>query len=61
METQLATNLAEVSTKLTSQLNVGNIVTVIGAGLAIALPMIVLWFGARWVIGKAKKAFRRGN
>lgn len=38
-----------------------NIVSIIVAALAIAIPLIIAWFAFRFIYGKAKGAFRRGK
>lgn len=41
--------------------SVANLVTVITAGLAIAVPLILAWFAFRWVFRKAKGALKSGK
>lgn len=41
--------------------SVDNIGKVIVAGLGIAVPLVVFWFGFRWIYRKAKGALKKGN
>lgn len=61
MVTQMESALTAVTGALTAELSLANIATVVVKGLGVALPLIVGWFGIRYVIGKMKKAFKRGN
>jgi len=38
-----------------------NLGKVIVAGLAIAVPLVLCWFGFRWIYRKAKGALKRGS
>lgn len=62
---EVGTNWAsEVVTSMNSnlsQLSVANVLTVIAGGLALAVPLIGMWFGFRWIFGKVKSAFKRGR
>lgn len=40
--------------------SVENLMTVITAGLGIAVPLVLAWFGFRWIYKKAKGALKRG-
>lgn len=44
-----------------ADLNVTNLASVIVAGLAIAVPLILAWFAFRWVFRKAKGALKSGK
>ena len=46
---------------ISSVISVDNIVKVIVAGVAIAVPFIVTWFGFRFVYSKAKGGFKKGK
>lgn len=51
------------TTKVTAALasfSVDNLMTVITAGLGIAVPLVLAWFGFRWIYKKAKGALKRG-
>lgn len=51
-------------TKVTAALasfNVDNLMTVITAGLGIAVPLVLAWFAFRWIYKKAKGALKRGS
>lgn len=41
--------------------NTDNLLTVIVAGLGIAVPLVLLWFAFRWIYKKAKGALKRGG
>lgn len=38
-----------------------NLASVIVAGLGIAVPLVLCWFGFRWIYKKAKGALKRGS
>lgn len=38
-----------------------NIVKIITSGLAIAIPLVLLWFGFRWIYRKVKGAAKGGR
>lgn len=44
-----------------SGFSVANVVQVIVAGLGIAVPLVLIWFGFRWVYSKAKGALKKGK
>ena len=51
-------------TKVTAALasfSVDNLMTVITAGLGIAVPLVLAWFAFRWIYKKAKGALKRGS
>ena len=41
--------------------SVDNLMTVITAGLGIAVPLVLAWFAFRWIYKKAKGALKRGS
>lgn len=41
--------------------SVDNLMTVITAGLGIAVPLVLAWFAFRWIYRKAKGALKRGS
>lgn len=41
--------------------SVDNLMTVITAGLGIAVPLVLGWFAFRWIYKKAKGALKRGS
>ena len=43
-----------------SGFSVDNLMSVITAGLGIAVPLILAWFGFRWIYKKAKGALKKG-
>lgn len=50
--TQITTALADFS--------VGNVTSVIVAGLGIAVPLVLIWFAFRFIYKKAKGGLKRG-
>lgn len=50
--TQIVTALSDFST--------ANLLTVIVAGLGIAVPLVLMWFAFRWIYKKAKGALKKG-
>lgn len=44
-----------------SAFNTTNLLSVITAGLGIAVPLVLLWFAFRWIYGKAKGALKKGK
>lgn len=53
MTTGLSTALADFSAT--------NVVAVVVAGLAIAVPLVLTWFAFRWVYRKAKGGLKAGK
>lgn len=43
-----------------SDFSTSNLSAVIVAGLGIAVPLVLGWFGFRWIYRKAKGALKRG-
>ncbi len=41
--------------------NTTNLLSVITAGLGIAVPLVLLWFAFRWIYKKAKGALKKGS
>lgn len=60
LETTSSVDVSQIVSAL-SAFNVTNVVTVIVAGLGIAVPLVLIWFGFRWVYGKAKGALFAGR
>lgn len=59
-----ATPVVVDPTKVTAALasfSVDNLMTVITAGLGIAVPLVLAWFAFRWIYKKAKGALKRGS
>ncbi len=52
-------DVAQITTALSS-FNVDNLLTVIVAGLGIAVPLVLMWFAFRWIYKKAKGALKKG-
>lgn len=57
----VSTAITGLTSNITSVINTTNLVTIIGAGLAIAVPLVVTWFAFRFVYNKAKGALKRGK
>lgn len=55
-----SSDLAGVTTAL-GDFSVSNVSTVIVAALGIAVPLVLFWFGFRFIYGKAKGALKKGN
>lgn len=56
--------VSEMNTAVTgalSDLNVTNLASIIVAGLAIAVPLVLAWFAFRWVYRKAKGGLKSGR
>lgn len=60
LETTSTVDVSQIVSAL-SGFNVTNVVNVIVAGLGIAVPLVLIWFGFRWVYGKAKGALFAGR
>lgn len=57
--TALDTAITAIKTAL-ADLSTANLTSVIVAGLAIAVPLVLVWFGFRFVYKKAKGALKKG-
>jgi uncharacterized membrane protein len=44
-----------------TEFSAGNVVKIITAGLAISIPLVLLWFGFRWIYRKVKGATKGGK
>lgn len=58
--TTLATFLTSISGAL-SDFSVETLSTVLVAGLGIAIPLVIAWFGYRFVKRRANKALTKGS
>ena len=58
--TPVVVDPAKVTAALAS-FSVDNLMTVITAGLGIAVPLVLAWFAFRWIYKKAKGALKRGS
>lgn len=38
-----------------------NLLSIIGGALALAIPLVIFWFGFRWIWSKVKSSFKKGN
>lgn len=54
-----ATDLTQITTAL-ADFNAGNVVQIITSALGIAVPLVLIWFGFRFIYNKAKGALKRG-
>lgn len=60
METSaLSTAIGSITGSLTS-FSTANLISVIVAGLGVAVPLVLVWFAFRFVYKKAKVALKRG-
>ena len=57
--TAIDTAVTAIKTAL-ADLSTANLTTVIVGGLAIAVPLVLVWFGFRFIYKKAKGALKRG-
>lgn len=55
----LTTAIGSITGALT-EFSTANVVSVIVAGLGIAVPLVLVWFAFRFIYRKAKAALRRG-
>ena len=53
--------LETIVSQVQTALSTGEVFGIIGQALTIALPLVIAWFGFRFVYGKAKSAFRKGK
>lgn len=58
--TPVVVDPSKVTTALAG-FSVDNLLTVITAGLGIAVPLVLTWFAFRWIYKKAKGALKRGS
>lgn len=59
-EGALGTFITGITTAL-ADFSTSNVMDVIVAGLGIAVPLVLCWFGFRWIYGKAKGALMGGR
>ncbi len=57
----VSTAITGITSNISNVINVTNLVTVIGAGLAIAVPFVVTWFAFRFIYNKAKGGLKKGK
>lgn len=57
--TALTTAIGSITGALT-EFSTANVVSVIVAGLGIAVPLVLVWFAFRFIYKKAKVALKRG-
>lgn len=60
MESGLSTFIESIKTSLTD-FSTTSLSTVIVAGLAIAIPLVIAWFAYRFIKGKAIKGLTKGG
>ena len=58
---QAISEMNNAFSNVTSVLNIGNIVKVLGIVLTFAVGMFFFWWGIRKVISKARQAFSKGK
>lgn len=56
----MATGVSQIVTAL-SDFSVANVVSVITAGLGVAIPLVLIWFAFRFIYKKAKGGLKRGS
>lgn len=44
-----------------SEFSVSNVVSVIAAGLGVAVPLVLIWFAFRFIYKKAKGGLKKGT
>lgn len=59
-DTALSTGITSITGAL-ADFSGANVVSVIVAGLGIAVPLVLTWFAFRWIYKKAKGALKRGS
>lgn len=59
--TSISTFIETVTAPMEATLTLGNLGTVIAAGLTISVTFVLGWFAFRWVWGKVKKSFLGGR
>ena len=55
----LTTAITSITGALT-EFSTANVVSIIVAGLGVAVPLVLVWFAFRFIYRKAKVALRRG-
>lgn len=53
--------LQPIVTALQGAISATDIVTLFATGVTVALPLILTWFGAKWVYGKFTRAVKGGR
>lgn len=48
-------------TTMFSDYNPFNVLTIVGAGIAIAVPLVLVWFAIRFIIRKVSGALKKGR
>lgn len=54
-------SLQPVVTALTGAITATDIVTLFATGVTVALPIILTWYGAKWVYGRFTRAVKGGR
>lgn len=60
METSALTSAIGSITGALTEFSTANVVSVIVAGLGVAVPLVLVWFAFRFIYRKAKCALKRG-
>lgn len=53
--------LEPIVTALQEAVTTSDIVTIFASGVKVALPLLVVWYGAKWVYHKFTNAVQGGN
>lgn len=61
METSALTAAIGSITGALTEFSSANVVSVIVAGLGVAVPLVLVWFAFRFIYRKAKVALKRGS
>lgn len=60
-DTEAVSAAEELMSKATATLNIGNIVSIIGAGIAAVIGLFLAWWGARKLVRMLMAAFKKGK
>lgn len=57
----VSTAISTVLSEFTKTITVGNIATLIAVALGFAIPLVLFWFGYRFLVRKGMAAFKKGK
>lgn len=57
----VSTAISTVLSEFTGTITVGNIATLIAVALGFAIPLVLFWFGYRFLVRKGMAAFKKGK
>lgn len=60
-DTDFVAGATELFGKATAQINIANIVAIIGVGIGAALVLMLFWWGTRKLVKMLLSAFRKGK